>query len=284
MENGGGGEHRPWMFDDETVHIYRKFVQEHYKLIPYMLTVGNQARENGVSTLAPLATKDPSKPYLFPEPTTYSYLIGKNLLVHPIVTNMVAPEEDEDPAVVKASQVRMDFPGDVNTQWVDYFKPWDADSVQPGNSSSRAAVRFGDYPVFARRGSLVPMAPEISRESMTADYDYANSPVLFTWFAPVGPADTVSAEVREYEGSGLIGTATLSAEGVFSGSISSHETRSGGFAIYGITEPENVEVEQTKLSVPCTHVYLEKETKLTVRCSSLNGGVKVTATGMKNSF
>ena len=33
MENGGGGEHRPWMFDKQTADIYRKFVDIHYELV-----------------------------------------------------------------------------------------------------------------------------------------------------------------------------------------------------------------------------------------------------------
>ncbi|MCL2513684.1 MAG: hypothetical protein FWF08_07265, partial [Oscillospiraceae bacterium] len=40
MENGGGGEHRPWMYDGdgetETLDIYRKFTLLHYELIPYI--------------------------------------------------------------------------------------------------------------------------------------------------------------------------------------------------------------------------------------------------------
>lgn len=42
MENGGGGEHRPWMYDDETTDIYRKYVNEHYRLIPYLMNNGEK--------------------------------------------------------------------------------------------------------------------------------------------------------------------------------------------------------------------------------------------------
>ena len=51
MENGGGGEHRPWMYDEQTTAIYRQYVLEHYSLIPYLLTLGNQAREKGKTRL-----------------------------------------------------------------------------------------------------------------------------------------------------------------------------------------------------------------------------------------
>lgn len=44
MENGGGGEHRPWMFTGEgdkvVVPVYRKFVNQHYRLSAYLHTNG----------------------------------------------------------------------------------------------------------------------------------------------------------------------------------------------------------------------------------------------------
>lgn len=38
MENGGNGKHQPWSFDEETVKIYRNYVDLHYKLKPTFLT------------------------------------------------------------------------------------------------------------------------------------------------------------------------------------------------------------------------------------------------------
>lgn len=45
MENGGGGDHTPWSWDDETVDIYRLFVNIHYELIPFFYTAGGEAYE-----------------------------------------------------------------------------------------------------------------------------------------------------------------------------------------------------------------------------------------------
>jgi alpha-glucosidase (family GH31 glycosyl hydrolase) len=44
MENGGNGEHRPWMFDTagETVDIYRTFVHYHVELTPYFLSTATE--------------------------------------------------------------------------------------------------------------------------------------------------------------------------------------------------------------------------------------------------
>ena len=63
----------------------------------------------------------------YPQPSTYSYLIGSELLVHP------ALHDDEnttsDGAVVKAV-----FPdvGGEPTVWLDYFKPHDLRRAQRG--------------------------------------------------------------------------------------------------------------------------------------------------------
>ena len=64
MENGGNGEHRPWMYDEETLQIYRSFVQIHYEIGPYLLSAGTQAYETHSSVMFPMA-KD-----LWPLPVT----------------------------------------------------------------------------------------------------------------------------------------------------------------------------------------------------------------------
>jgi hypothetical protein len=81
MENGGGGEHRPWMFDDETLQIYRceqgaspalrsyglglmmrsgcrAYAKIHESLTPYLLSVGTRALRGGHSAIRPTAIVD----------------------------------------------------------------------------------------------------------------------------------------------------------------------------------------------------------------------------------
>jgi alpha-glucosidase (family GH31 glycosyl hydrolase) len=73
MENGGGGEHRPWMFDEETTDIYREFVELHYDLIPYLMKHGAIAFEEGTSLTTYLTKED------------YTYLLGPDIFVAPMI-------------------------------------------------------------------------------------------------------------------------------------------------------------------------------------------------------
>ena len=74
MENGGGGRHEPWFFDEETVTIYRDLVEMHYALLPYLMRQGAVAFEEGRSLFE----------FLDPGQTTYRYKLGPDLFVSPI--------------------------------------------------------------------------------------------------------------------------------------------------------------------------------------------------------
>lgn len=96
MENGGGGEHRPWLVDPsravEVTDIYRHFVDVHYALNAYLLSVGSAALENGTSSLHPLAPHNSTLEDLVDEfnPPTYCYLLGDRILVAPVLANTTA--------------------------------------------------------------------------------------------------------------------------------------------------------------------------------------------------
>ncbi len=72
MENGGNKEHRPWMFDDETLQIYRNFVNLHMSLKPYFLTVGSNALASNYSAITPMSK------YTFVV-TNWNYLLGPDV-------------------------------------------------------------------------------------------------------------------------------------------------------------------------------------------------------------
>ncbi len=124
MENGGGGEHRPWAFDEETTEIYRRFTKLHYAVIPYLMEEGAVAFERGESLMK------------FIYNTEDAYLLGSDILVFPVL----------EPGTTK--HVR--FPE--GAQWVYLF---DKTKSYNGGTETDIEVPLHEFPVFLRKGSDV---------------------------------------------------------------------------------------------------------------------------------
>ena len=124
MENGGGGEHRPWEFDTETADIYREFTNLHYSLLPYLNEHGAEAFAAGTSLMA------------FERDETFEYLLGPDIFVAPMIeegTERVVPFPDEG-------------------TWVWLFG--DHEAFEAG-SEHTLEVPLDSFPVFVREGSEI---------------------------------------------------------------------------------------------------------------------------------
>ncbi|MFO0674772.1 MAG: glycoside hydrolase family 31 protein [Polyangiaceae bacterium] len=125
MENGGGGEHRPWMFDTETTDIYRTFVKLHYALIPYFMEHGWSAYQAKKSMVTFLDKAD------------FRYLLGPDVFVAPML--------DATPSRT------LTFPPGGDT-WVYLF---DKSKTYAGGATVTLSVPLGEFPVFVKKGSAV---------------------------------------------------------------------------------------------------------------------------------
>jgi alpha-glucosidase len=121
MENGGGGEHRPWMFDDETTEIYRAFVEIHYALLPYLMKHGGVAWENGTSLTMYLTHAD------------YTYLLGPDIFVAPMLE--------------EGTSQTLTFP---EVRWVYLFDP---SQTFDGATETTLEIPMSEFPAFVREGS-----------------------------------------------------------------------------------------------------------------------------------
>lgn len=123
MENGGSGEHRPWMYDEETTDIYKKFAILHTELIPYIYSQAAYSYEL-------------VKPTMRPQLGEYIYLLGDDILVAPFF------EEGNKRTVV--------FP---QGEWIYMFD--EAKSFSKGIKN----LEFGldEFPVYIRKGAIIPM-------------------------------------------------------------------------------------------------------------------------------
>lgn len=123
MENGGGGEHRPWMFDEETSEIYRDFVKLHYELIPYMMKHGATAFEEGRSLTTYLNKAD------------YTYLLGPDVFVAPMLE--------------EGTTRTLTFP---EGRWVYIFDPT---QTHEGGSTKTLDIPMSEFPAFTRESSPI---------------------------------------------------------------------------------------------------------------------------------
>lgn len=126
MENGGGGEHRPWMFDEETTDIYRELVLLHHKLIPYLDYTARAYFDIRKSIMQ------------FVRKADYSYLLGPDIFVTPI------RRAGNDPIEIR-------FPNGRDT-WVYIY---DKTKEFKGGTSTVMTFPLAEFPAFVKKGSEV---------------------------------------------------------------------------------------------------------------------------------
>lgn len=148
MENGGGGEHLPWKFDNETTDIYRSWVNEHYRIVPYLYSEGTKVAlgHNG-SLMQPCDD--------IPAIGSRSYFLGPNIFVVPLV-------EDPAPGLRK----RVWLPRSSTKQWINFFN---TSIVHKSDSYvEEDASRLDRIPIYMEHNSLIPMYDLEKSESLTA--------------------------------------------------------------------------------------------------------------------
>lgn len=148
MENGGRGEHFPWNFDNETVDVYRSWVNLHYKLVPYLYTEGTKV------ALAPNGTLmkpcDDAQAVI-----SQSYFLGPNIYVVPVT---------RDPTPGQLQQVWL--PKSSTNQWINYFNTsitYKAESFIEEDTSSLYRI-----PIYVEQNSLMPMYDIVKSSSLHA--------------------------------------------------------------------------------------------------------------------
>ena len=74
----------PWCFDDETINIYRKFVNLRYEFIPYIYDLFFEHLINGLPIIRPLVMEFPNDKNTFE--LNDEFMVGDKILVAPIIT------------------------------------------------------------------------------------------------------------------------------------------------------------------------------------------------------
>ncbi|XP_077062825.1 neutral alpha-glucosidase AB isoform X4 [Siphateles boraxobius] len=141
----------PWLFGPENTGLIREAVRQRYALLPYWYQLFYNAHHTGQPVMRPLWVEYPD------DVATFSiedeYLIGKDLLVHPVT--------DEG-----ASGVTAFLPGKGEV-WYDVhtFQKHD------GDQSLYIPVTISSIPVFQRGGSIICRKDRVRRSSSCMEND-----------------------------------------------------------------------------------------------------------------
>lgn len=149
--NKGSGDKEVWVHGPEQENIRRRYIEERYRLMPYLYTVVEELSRTGLPVIRPLFLE-------FPNATTNThpldldagneFFFGPDLLVAP-------PPFPEQPDVYT-----LKLPPGV---WYDY---WTGEKVEstatdknPTPGSLLIQPKLDTLPVYVREGSIVPMQP-----------------------------------------------------------------------------------------------------------------------------
>ncbi len=165
----GTRDHEPWVDGPEQEAIRRRFIEERYKLMPYLYTAAEEMSRTGVPIMRPLflefphATADGTPIDL--EAGGGEFLFGRDLLIAP------------NPSPEEVAPYEIALPPGV---WYDYWTGERLDrrtATGPRDLEQRDAVlalkpllrvpKLEELPVYVRAGSIVPMAPLVQSTEET---------------------------------------------------------------------------------------------------------------------
>jgi len=140
-ERGHYYKREPWSWDIKTYTIAKDYTHLRHRLIPYLYTESYKYHKTGLPLIQPLYY---SYPEIYDEPIYKNeYYFGSELLVKPITK--------KQDTVMNRCVEQLFLP---KGTWYD-FK---TGKKFPGNKRYVAFYKDEDYPVFAKSGSIIPLA------------------------------------------------------------------------------------------------------------------------------
>lgn len=148
----GGMQHEAWANGPVHEAIRRRYIEERYRLLPYLYSVAEEASSTGIPIMRPLFLEFPNNDPVALAPDN-QFMLGRSLMVAP----RAFPDTEGGYPVV--------FPA--GTSWFDYWtgKPVHA-QVPPAGPTPEPVVqtlevdpKLDTLPVYVRAGSILPREP-----------------------------------------------------------------------------------------------------------------------------
>ena len=169
--HGSSSYRVPWLFDEESCDVVRKFTRLKCRLMPYLYGAAVEAHEHGTPMMRPMMLEFPDDPTC--DTLDRQYMMGESLLVAPV------------------------FHADSH---VDYYLPdglWtsllDGRKVQGGHWQ-KETHDFLSLPLMVRPGTVLPMGKHDDRP----DYDYTDGLELHVYQLAEG--QTVTVKIPDLKG------------------------------------------------------------------------------------
>jgi alpha-glucosidase len=164
------GDQEPWVGGPEQEAIRRRFIEERYRLLPYLYTLAEDASRTGLPMVRPLFLEFPDAapdkhPIDIDTSAAGEFLLGRDLLI-------AAPAFPGE-----LDRYQVEFPSE------DWYNYWTGEKVSQPTVDSHAGptetaanqVRLkttiqpalDTLPVFARGGSILPIAPLVQSTGET---------------------------------------------------------------------------------------------------------------------
>jgi alpha-glucosidase (family GH31 glycosyl hydrolase) len=171
--HGLWGLRLPWEYGDEGLATTRKFLQLRYRLIPYMYTYARLAHDTGAPLVRGTFLDYPGQEGSY----TYrrQFMFGRELLAAPVT------EPGYGRPVLK------DIYLPAGEKWIDFF----TGRIYDGGQTIAYSCPLDRLPLFARAGSIVPLAPDMEYtgqrpvDPLTVDV-YAGKPASFRLYEDDG--------------------------------------------------------------------------------------------------
>jgi alpha-glucosidase len=158
--NKGAGDKEVWVHGPEQEAIRRRYIEERYRLMPYLYTTVEELTRTGLPVVRPVFLE-------FPHATPDSHPIdldaGNEFMFGPDI--LVAPP----PFPEQPDKYELKLPPGV---WYDY---WTGEKIQPPVAADKNSAPGGVFinpqleklPVYVREGGIIPMQPVTQSTSET---------------------------------------------------------------------------------------------------------------------
>ena len=129
----------PWRWNAKTLEIVGRFMKLRHRMIPYLYSCAYDYHRNGNLFIKPLYY---SNPWVYDDETYKNEYFFGDMLVAPIL-------EKQD-SLIKRTIHRVYVPDGI---WYDFM----TGKKFPGNKNYISFYREEDYPIFVKRGGIVPL-------------------------------------------------------------------------------------------------------------------------------